>query len=119
MVYPWLFGGIAMRIAINDKPRIFGVRETQIKDYGKVIFEPWEMLSLQLEPGKDCDITATDWGFYLGSSTNGRMKRNGYRVAIVKNDQGKLFVNAVDESRKEVFEQYLENQDSIVVQWLD
>ncbi|WP_321491571.1 hypothetical protein [uncultured Desulfobacter sp.] len=108
-----------MKITLNDNPRLFGIGEIQIKDFGTIFFEPCDMISIHTNPGKYCDITATDWGFYLGSSVNGRMKENGFRVALVINSQEKLFVNAVDEGKLTEFHDYLKKQNSRVLQWLD
>ena len=107
-----------MNADFKKSPRTFAVGDLEIEDYGKVTLKPWEMISVMQKNSGECDITATDWGFYLGSSLNDRMKKEGFKVALVKNSQGKLFVNAVDKKRVEKFEEYIASQKSSVT-WLD
>jgi len=40
-------------------------------------------------------------------------------VALVKNQSGKLFVNAVEEDKTELFDMYLIDQKSEIIMWLD
>ena len=108
-----------MESNLSKIPRIFRVSEIAISDYGRITLQPWEMISLQITPGRECDITATPWGFYLGGSVNGRMKNHNLRVAIVRNPQGKLFVNAVESDKLSAFQEYIAVQGSLVIQWLE
>lgn len=108
-----------MKSGLKAKPRVFSVGGVDIKDHGKVVLESGEMISLTTSSGKECDITAMDWGFYLGPSLNGRLKKQGFRSALVKNSDGKLFVNAIEEDQLKTFERYLEQQGSKVVRWFD
>ena len=84
-----------MKNLLKSKPREFSVGEITIKDYGQIKLEAWEMVSLMNKRGSQCDLTATDWGFYLGGSVNDRMSREGYKVCVVKNRYGKIYINAV------------------------
>lgn len=100
------------------KPRVFRVSNLAISDYGVIQLQPLEMISIQKIQGGMCDITATPWGFYLGGSTNVRMKEQGFCVAVVRNSQGKTFVNAVEIDKLDVFEEYLTSQGSQITMWL-
>lgn len=107
-----------MRYAFQTPPRRFRVGGLEISDHGKVHLEPWDMISIVRDGGHECDVTATDWGLYLAPSLEGRMLENGYRVALVRNVQGKAFLNAVLVDRLAVFQRYLEEQGSVLVAWL-
>lgn len=76
------------------------------------------MITLVSPGGKECDVTAKEWGFYLTPSINARLKEKGFKVGLVMNGQGKFFINAVELDKMALFEKYL-NEDSIVVCWLD
>lgn len=108
-----------MKAVLNEKPRIFSVNSITISDWGRIHLEPNEMITFVSPNGKECDFTATDWGYYLASSLNGRMRREGFKIALVKNPSGKLFLNAVSESKLSIFEEYLKSQSSEIIMWLD
>jgi hypothetical protein len=109
-----------MRVDFKDRPRVFTVKGRKIKDYGKICLRQGEMFSLRTKSGRDCDITAFGWGFYLGSSLNSRLRKEGFKVALVLNQEGRLFLNAVERTKIKEFNEYLrENQNSKVVCWLD
>ncbi len=108
-----------MKMNLMNKPRVFDVGERKISDYGKIELLPQEMVSVVSISSRECDITATEWGFYLGSSTNSRMREAGFKVALVKNQSGKIFVNAVEDDKTEMFNKYLVDQKSEIIMWLD
>ena len=105
---------------IKEKPRDFESCGVTIKDFGKVCLDSDEMISMVSASGKECDVTAKEWGFYLAPSINGRLKKQGFRVALVLNREGKLFINAVEDDKIELFRKYLKtDQDSKILCWLD
>jgi hypothetical protein len=109
-----------MKLELKDEPRCFNGGGVNLRDYGRIILENNDMISLVSENGKVCEITAKDWGFYLAPSINARLKKEGFKVALVKNREGKLFLNAVEADKMESFQTYLvTNQDSTVLCWLD
>ena len=108
-----------MKLNIKDEPRVFEVGEKKMRDYGKIELLPQEMVSIVSISSRECDITATEWGFYLGSSINSRMREEGFKVALVKNQSGKIFVNAVEDDKTELFDKYLVDQKSEIIMWLD
>lgn len=108
-----------MKLNIKNEPRLFEVGARKISDFGKIELSPQEMVSVVSISSRECDITATEWGFYLGSSINSRMRKAGFKVALVKNQSGKIFVNAVEDDKTELFNTYLINQKSEVIMWLD
>lgn len=109
-----------MKTKFLDEPRIFSVNDFQIHDQGKIQLAPQEMISLQTPSGRECDLTATNWGFYLGSSLNSRLKREGFKTALVLNyEYNKLNINAVEIDKIEEFQAYLKVNSSKVICWLD
>ena len=101
-------------------PRKFSVKNIEIKDYGKLFLESNEMISIITDKNNECDITAFEWGFYLGSSLNFRMKQEGFKIALVINEQDRIYINAVRVDKIEEFKKYLTtNQKSKILCWLD
>lgn len=107
-----------MKQHLKDTPREFEASGLRINDFGKVELAPGEMISVATASGRECDVTAMDWGLYLAPSLNGRLAAQGFRVALVENPQGKLFLNAVEEDKIATFECYITEQGSHVVSWL-
>lgn len=109
-----------MKLNIKEHPREFNVSGIIIKDHGKIELVENDMITLVTKSGKECDVTAKKWGFYLAPSINGRLRKNGFKVALVENHEGKLFINAVDIDEKAQFIEYLNsNQSSRILCWLD
>lgn len=109
-----------MHADLKENPRTFEVRGYQIKDFGKLQLDTGEMVSFVTKEGRECDVTAMEWGFYLGSSLNSRLRGQGFKVALVLNEQGRLYVNAVEENKIDIFKKYLKtNQNIRVLCWLD
>ncbi len=108
-----------MKTKILKKPRIFSVNEIEIRDFGKIKLEKNELISFVTKSGKEFDFTAKEWGFYLTPSINGRLKKEGFKVAIVKNKFGKIFIMAVEKNMMNSFNKYCIDQDEKVIQWLD
>lgn len=109
-----------MKFNLKNEPRLFNVKKTIIKDYGKFFLGNSEMVSFVTKSGKECDFTAQEWGFYLGSSINSRLKNEGFKIALVVNENNQLYVNAVEKDKIDVFKKYLKNnQNNKIVCWLD
>ena len=119
MVHTWSLSRLNMKAKISNKPRIFSVNETEIKDYGKIELEKNELVSFVTKSGKEFDFTAKEWGFYVTPSINDRLQKEGFKVAIVKNKFGKIFVMAVEKNMMSSFNKYCLTQDEKVVQWLN
>lgn len=81
--------------------------------------EPDEQITFVTPDGKGYDVAAKSWGFYATPSLAGRLKREGFRTALVANREGKHFVMLVDASRMGEFESYLAASGQEVVEWLD
>lgn len=109
-----------MKTKFKEKPREFTVKGSTIKDYGKIHLDKGEMVSFVTKSGKECDFTACEWGFYLGPSLNSRLKKEGFKTALVLNEQGQIYVNSVEKEKITEFKNYLKtNQNNKILCWLD
>ena len=109
-----------MRTKLRKSPRVFEVKGHKVRDYGKVYLGDGEMISFVTASGRECDFAARDWGFYLGPSINSRLKKEGFKVALVANEKGQLYLNAVEKNRIRDFKKYLKtNQKNRIICWLD
>ncbi len=109
-----------MKTEFKKKPRIFNVNGSDSKDFGKIILDENEMVSLLSDTGKEVDITAKSWGYYLGPSLNARLADEGYKAALVINQYNKIFLMIVDKAKIEGFKNYLkDNQDNRILCWID
>jgi len=78
------------------------------------------MVSFVTESGCECDFSAKEWGFYLGPSLNSRLKKEGFKTALVVNESGQIYVHAVEKNKICEFRKYLEtNQNNRIICWLD
>lgn len=51
-------------------------------------------------------------------SINGRLKREGFKIAIVKNETGKIYIMAVEKEKKIQFKKYCSNQKQKILNWI-
>jgi hypothetical protein len=108
-----------MQTKFLDQPRVFNVKGVQLYDYGKIQLKPQEMVSFQTPSGRECDFTATAWGFYLGPSLNSRLKQEGFKTVLVVNEYDQLYVNAVEVDKMSEFLAYTRVNNSRIICWLD
>ncbi|MBF0494295.1 MAG: hypothetical protein HQL28_04100 [Candidatus Omnitrophica bacterium] len=112
-----------MKLRLTDQPRKFHIRDGNItiSDHGKIELNADEMVSFVTASGRECDFTAKKWGYYPTSSLNSRMKKEGFKTALVKNPDGKININVVEEDRIGEFDEYLKSHEfpPKVVCWLD
>jgi len=104
---------------LNNSPRKFCVNNVEIYDFGKIKLEPNEMISFKTDANKEYDFVAKEWGFYATPSINGRLKKEGFKTALVKNLYNKLYVMVVDENKIELFKKYLNDDNQNLICWLD
>ena len=105
-----------MKIEITN--RSFKVNEIEIKEVAKIDLNSNEMVTF-VKNDKEFDFVAKEWGYYATPSINGRLKKFGYKTALVKNSDGKLFINVVEEEKLNKFLDYLKKEKSEIIEWLD
>ena len=107
-----------MKMKIKKKPRVFTVNNIEIRDCGKIKLDKNELISFVTKSGKEYDFVAKEWGFYVTPSINGRLKKEGFKVAIVKNKIEKIFITAVEKNKIKLFEKYCSDEQQSILQWL-
>ena len=112
-----------MKFEKVEPPRQFAVgekRRIEMKDCGRISLDPDEQVTFLTEAGAEYDVARKDWGFYATPSLNGRLRSFHLRAVLVKNrSTGRYFVVLVEEGKEPLFERYLEDEDQVVVRWLD
>jgi hypothetical protein len=115
-----LEGVISLKFDLLDKARVFSVKGHEIKDLGKILLDSNELITFKTSSGKNFDFVAKEWGFYATPSMNDRLKKEGFKTALVVNEIDQLFIMAVEEDKLDIFSEYLKkNQDNKVICWLD
>jgi hypothetical protein len=85
-----------------------------------VELEADEQVTFELSSGAQYDIARKEWGFYATPSLNGRLQKFGLRAVLVFNKvSGKYYILIVEVDKEELFNSYLEQEDSVIVTWLD
>ncbi|MFQ5673466.1 MAG: hypothetical protein ACE5G9_10250 [Nitrospinales bacterium] len=109
-----------MKLELYEKPREFKQKTATTRDYGKIRLEENEMISFKTPSGRENDVTAYSWGLYIAPSVNNRLKNEGFKTALVLNEQGRIFINIVELDKVEEFRRYLKTgQNSVFLTWLD
>ncbi|MDD5774011.1 MAG: hypothetical protein PHX78_11155 [bacterium] len=109
-----------MKTKFRNKPRIFMVKGTKLKDFGKIYLDNNEMISFITKSGRECDFMAKNWGYYLSPSLNSRLKKQGFKAALVVNETNQIYVNVVEKNKISEFKKYLNtHQASKIICWLD
>lgn len=119
MVYPQSSRGLIMKMKILKKPRLFSVNDIEIKDCGKIKLDKNELISFVTKSGREYDFTAKEWGFYVTPSINGRLKKEGFKIAIVKNKTKKIYIMAVEKDKINLFKKYCKIEQEKILQWIN
>lgn len=111
-----------MKLSMKDTPRPFAVGKDQsitLHDMGSIQLGPDEQVTFVTEDGREYDLCRKAWGYYATPSLNDRLKRFGFKTALVKNAKGQGFIMLVEENKIDLFFEYLRNEDNFLVAWLD
>ncbi len=111
-----------MKAKFKKVPREFKVglkKDITIKDCGKIYLGDDEQVTFITPRGKQHDFAAKNWGFYATPSMNGRLKDQGFKTALVKNSQGRLYIMVVDKDCMSEFKKYTESDKQEILQWFD
>ncbi len=111
-----------MKHYFKKVPRQFQVglkKQITLNDCGEIELAPDEQLTFKSEDGKEYDFVKKTWGYYATPSINGRLKRYGFKVAIVVNEITDMkFVMVVEEDKEVDFQEYLKEETLKVLEWL-
>ena len=64
------------------------------------------------------DFVKKNWGFYATPSINGRLKKEGFISALVKNKKKMIYLMVIHKTKKKEFNKYCKLHDQKVVKWL-
>lgn len=113
-------GVFSLKLDLLDKARVFSVKGHEIKDLGKILLGTNELITFKTSSGKNFDFVSKEWGFYATPSINDRLKKEGFKTALVVNEIDQLYIMAVEEDKLDIFSEYLnKNQDNKLICWLD
>ncbi len=111
-----------MKIKLNEPLRLFQTglnNQVTLTDCGSVYLGTDEMITLADESGAEYDVCKKAWGYYATPSINGRLKKFGFKTALVRNSANLLYIMLVKEEKIELFLDYLQEDNQEVVAWLD
>lgn len=111
-----------MDLDLAQKPREFQVGKNKhitMKAMGYVYLEPDEQITLMTSEKQEYDVCRKSWGYYATPSINARLKRFGFKTALVKNGQGQMYVMLVLSQKTEEFLNYVRSEEQEIVCWLD
>lgn len=111
-----------MKIDHLDRPRKFKVGAGQkitITDCGKILLDTNEQVSLSTDSDACWEIVRKEWGFYATPSIGHRLKRQGFRTALMANQDGRVYLVIVEETQRERFDEYCNRESQKVLRWLD
>ena len=111
-----------MKIKNNNPPRKFSVgikKKITISDCGNINLKNNEQISFITDDKKEYDVVRKEWGFYATPSINGRLKKQGFKTALVKNSHGLFYVMLVEKEKIELFKKYLLDEKNSLIKWLD
>ena len=103
-------------------PREFKVgptKEITLKDCGSMALDPNEQITFVAGDNAEFDVARKDWGFYATPSLNGRLKRFGWRSALVKSPGSLYYILLVEPGKRASFDRYLAAEGQTIVAWLD
>jgi hypothetical protein len=111
-----------MKLSLKNAPRVFTIgayADIVIRDLGDVHLAPDEQLTFVTEAGRRYDVVRKDWGFYVTPSINSRLRKEGFKTALMENTQGRLYVTIVEMEKLALFETYCAREGQRVLRWLD
>ena len=111
-----------MKFNQKSPPREFKVGKDgkiTIKDVGTIELQPDEQITFITNDGKEYDVARKDWGFYSTPSMNGRLRNQGFKTALVRNDNGMHYIMLVEKNKITLFKNYLSQEKNYLIKWLD
>ena len=111
-----------VEIKTIKKPRIFEVgknKKIKIKEVAFLYLKNNEQVTFKNENRKNYDFTKKSWGYYATPSINGRLKKEGFKTALVRNRFNKYYVMVVDNKKLKNFKNYCKTENQKIIEWID
>ena len=111
-----------MKINTTNKPRIFVVGKdikTTISHEADIELIPNEQVTFLTDSGSELDFVRKSWGYYATPSVNKRLKKFGFKTALIQNEKGNIYVCVVESLKIELFQKYCINRKQTILIWLD
>ena len=111
-----------MKLDLKTLPRKFTVgknKQIVLEDHGSIYLEPNEQVTFMTANNAEYDVCRKEWGYYATPSMNDRLKRFGFKTALVKNKKGQVYIMIVENNKLTEFYNYIKEESNFLVQWLD
>ncbi len=109
-----------MKFSEKKPPREFTINANKKGfDCAHIDLEAGEQVTFTTKSGGEYDVAKTPWGFYATPSLNVRLPQFGLRGVLVKNPAGRLYVLLVEKDQEALFLNYLKEENSQIITWLD
>ena len=111
-----------MKILEKKPSRSFIVgknKDIKIEDCGSIKLDNNEHITFLTNDKKEWDILKKDWGYYATPSINDRLRKQGFRCALVKNKRGSTYIILIEQNKINQFDSYISHEENHVVMWLD
>ena len=107
---------------ISKKKRVFvvgsGKNILKIKHVADIKLNDNEQITIKYQKS-NYDFVKKNWGFYATPSVNSRLKKEGFKTAVVKNQLKRIFVMVVEKKKIQKFKKYCKDQNQEILFWLD
>ena len=103
---------------INPKRKFNCGNNVILAHVADIMPENDELITFKSKENKEYDFVCKEWGYYATPSINKRLKRNGYRAALMENKCGDNFVVIVEVDKLKLWEDYNEKEEQIFVKWI-
>lgn len=107
---------------ISKKKRVFAVGSgknlLKIKHVADIKLNDDEQITIKYQKS-NYDFVKKNWGFYATPSINYRLKKEGFKTALVKNLQNRVYLMVVHKKKMLIFKKYCKYHKQKIVQWLD
>ena len=93
-------------------------KDIEINDIGSLKLNDNDLITLVSSDGMKHEVCKKNFGYYLTQSFNNRFIKNGYKVALIKNEKNLFFIMLVETNKVNLFNEYLEKEKNSLVCWL-
>lgn len=111
-----------MKINTKNKPRTFIVGKdikTTISHEADIELKPNEQVTFLTASGTELDFVRKSWGYYATPSVNKRLKKFGFKTALIQNKDGNIYICVVEALELDLFNDYCKDRQQTVLSWLD